>query len=72
MFSIIARVTYDEIWSGSEKFEIVSCFPQVLHFVGLVASPKQDSTGDSYFYTEQDLPHMINPLEAKLGQSLRV
>ena len=44
---------------------------QVLHFVGLLTLPKQDSADKSYYYTEQDLPHMINPLEAKLGQSLR-
>jgi hypothetical protein len=39
----------------------------VLHYFGLVMSPKKDGSRESYFYTEQDLPHMINPLEAKLG-----
>ena len=38
---------------------------QVLYFIGIGRKPKQ---GDGfYYYQEQDLPHIINPLESKLG-----
>ena len=30
--------------------------------------PKKDSKTGEFFYTEQDLPHMITPLESKLGE----
>lgn len=49
------------------SFTTVSVTSQVLHFVGLVSMPRKDSTDNSFFYTEQDLPRLINPLEAKLG-----
>ncbi|XP_070212014.1 GPI transamidase component PIG-S-like isoform X1 [Littorina saxatilis] len=49
------------------NFSDISVASQVLHYVGLVASPKKDSSEKFHFYTEQDLPRMINPLEAKLG-----
>lgn len=40
-------------------------FFQVLYLVSLGGKPKK---GDNFFYyTEQDLPHIINPLETKLG-----
>ncbi|KAL8570340.1 hypothetical protein ACOMHN_035758 [Nucella lapillus] len=48
-------------------FTAVSVTSQVLHFVGLVATPRKDSADNTFFYTEHDLPHLINPLEAKLG-----
>ena len=39
---------------------------QVLYFVSLGGKPKK---GENYFYYEErDLPHVINPLESKLGK----
>ncbi|XP_076461379.1 GPI-anchor transamidase component PIGS-like [Babylonia areolata] len=48
-------------------FTSISVTSQVLHYVGLVATPRKDVSQNVYFYREQDLPLMINPLEAKLG-----
>ncbi|KAH9515259.1 hypothetical protein Btru_014016 [Bulinus truncatus] len=44
------------------KFFVTS---QVLYFISLGGKPKKKD--DFYFYSEQDLPHVINPLETKLG-----
>nr|KAG5714377.1 hypothetical protein BaRGS_018594 [Batillaria attramentaria] len=61
-------VTYlDPFLNKLENFTTLSVTSQVLHFVGLVTAPKKHSSGGSYYYTEQDLPHLINPLESKLG-----
>ncbi|XP_061171873.1 GPI transamidase component PIG-S-like [Saccostrea echinata] len=40
---------------------------QMIFFTGLRRKPKKDSEGSGYYYEEKDLPHTINPLEAKLG-----
>ena len=45
------------------NFLIIS--KQVLHYSGVVLQPKHD--GEINFLTVEDLPHMINPIEAKLG-----
>lgn len=39
---------------------------QVLYFSGLVIRPQ--SKNGEYHFRPEDLPHMINPLETKLGQ----
>lgn len=49
------------------NFTTISVTSQVLYYFGLVVSPHKASTGSTYYYNEQDLPHIINPLEAKLG-----
>ncbi|CAL1533662.1 unnamed protein product [Lymnaea stagnalis] len=47
---------------GYTKFSVAS---QILYFISLGGKPKK---GDNfYYYSEQDLPHVINPLESKLG-----
>ena len=38
---------------------------QVLYFTQLQTKPKKENKEN--FFTSKDLPHMINPLEAKLG-----
>ncbi|XP_025096224.1 GPI transamidase component PIG-S-like [Pomacea canaliculata] len=48
------------------NFTTVHLTSQVLYYAGLVTRPHKGDNG-SYFYTEQDLPLMINPLETKLG-----
>ncbi|XP_048746599.2 GPI transamidase component PIG-S-like [Ostrea edulis] len=40
---------------------------QMIFFTGLRRKPKKDSKSQGYYYEEVDLPHTINPLEAKLG-----
>ncbi|KAK3095640.1 hypothetical protein FSP39_017048 [Pinctada imbricata] len=40
---------------------------QVIYFTGLYKRPKKDSKLGEFYYTEKDLPLLINPLEAKLG-----
>jgi hypothetical protein len=39
----------------------------MIFFTGLRRKPKKDSKSSSYYYEEIDLPHTINPLEARLG-----
>ncbi|CAG5134746.1 unnamed protein product, partial [Candidula unifasciata] len=47
------------------EYTSISVTSQVLYLVSLGGKPKK---GDNfYYYTEQDLPHIINPLETKLG-----
>ncbi|BFY97511.1 hypothetical protein BsWGS_00551 [Bradybaena similaris] len=47
------------------EYTSISVTSQVLYLVSLGGRPKK---GDNFFYyTEQDLPHIINPLETKLG-----
>ncbi|XP_071090185.1 GPI transamidase component PIG-S-like [Haliotis cracherodii] len=53
--------------SKLDAFADFTLTSQVLYFTGLVRRPQRNTvTGDS-FYTEQDLPHLITPLESKLG-----
>ncbi|XP_062591394.1 GPI transamidase component PIG-S-like [Saccostrea cucullata] len=40
---------------------------QMIFFTGLRRKPKKGSEDSGYYYEEKDLPHTINPLEAKLG-----
>lgn len=40
---------------------------QVLHYSSLRINPKKD--GEVYYLHYDDLPHMINPIEGKLGMS---
>lgn len=56
---------FDPLLNKLANFTSVSVTSQVLHYVGLVISPTRK--GNDSYYTEQDLPHLINPLESKLG-----
>ncbi|XP_035824543.1 GPI transamidase component PIG-S isoform X2 [Aplysia californica] len=48
-----------------DEYIDISISSQVLYFIGIGGRPKK---GDGfYFFQEQDLPHIINPLESKLG-----
>ena len=38
---------------------------QVLHYSSIKINPRKD--GNSFYLPHDDLPHMINPIEAKLG-----
>ncbi|XP_041368806.1 GPI transamidase component PIG-S-like isoform X2 [Gigantopelta aegis] len=53
--------------SKLDKYANISVTSQVLFFTGLVVRPQKDAKTGEFFYTEQDLPHMITPLESKLG-----
>ena len=39
---------------------------QVLHYSSIQINPRKD--GESFYLPYDDLPHMINPIEAKLGK----
>ncbi|KAI8792513.1 GPI transamidase component PIG-S [Biomphalaria glabrata] len=48
-----------------EEYTQISVTSQILYLVSLGGKPKNND--GFYFYSEQDLPHVINPLETKLG-----
>lgn len=53
-----------------DKYTKISVKSQVLYFTKLLTKPKRDWQGekpDEFYFTKTELPHMINPLEAKLG-----
>lgn len=54
-----------------DKYTKISIKSQVLYFTKLLTKPKRDwqkhDDEDEYYFTKTELPHMINPLEAKLG-----
>ncbi|KAJ7333914.1 hypothetical protein OS493_016008 [Desmophyllum pertusum] len=41
---------------------------QILHYSGIKINPRKD--GESFYLSYDDLPHMINPIEAKLGSHI--
>lgn len=43
---------------------------QVLYFTGLSIKPKHNGEDDSYRVSQNALPLVINPVEAKLGEIL--
>ncbi|XP_064613350.1 GPI transamidase component PIG-S-like [Liolophura sinensis] len=50
-----------------EKYARLHINSQVLYYTGLVRQPRRDKGNNCYYYTAADLPHIINPLETKLG-----
>ncbi|RUS81540.1 hypothetical protein EGW08_010710, partial [Elysia chlorotica] len=55
----------DPLFTSLEEYTKFSVTSQVLYFVSLGGKPRK---GENYFYYEErDLPHVINPLESKLG-----
>ncbi|KAJ8321784.1 hypothetical protein KUTeg_000255, partial [Tegillarca granosa] len=50
-----------------EQYADFNVKSQVLFFTGLLRRPKKVPDLEEFHYTEKDLPHVINPLEAKLG-----
>ncbi|KAK3762447.1 hypothetical protein RRG08_009836 [Elysia crispata] len=55
----------DPLFASLEEYTKFSVTSQVLYFVSLGGRPRK---GENYFYYEErDLPHVINPLESKLG-----
>ncbi|XP_062511336.1 GPI transamidase component PIG-S-like [Corticium candelabrum] len=40
---------------------------QILRYVSLGVNPKLDSKENLYYLTQHDLPHIINPVESRLG-----
>ncbi|XP_060076892.1 GPI transamidase component PIG-S-like [Ylistrum balloti] len=49
------------------KYAEINVKSQVLYFTGFLKRMKRDSKKQAFLYTDKDLPHVINPLEAKLG-----
>lgn len=49
------------------SYEFSYIYLKVLFFTGLLRRPKRVQESEEFHYTEKDLPHIINPLEAKLG-----
>ncbi|XP_033756605.1 GPI transamidase component PIG-S-like [Pecten maximus] len=50
-----------------DKYAKINVKSQVLYFTGFLKRMKRDSKKEAFLYTAKDLPHVINPLEAKLG-----
>ncbi|CAH3192240.1 unnamed protein product [Porites evermanni] len=46
----------------------ISVDSQVLHYSSIQINPRKD--GESFYLPYDDLPHMINPIEAKLGSHI--
>lgn len=44
-------------------------YTQVLHYSNIKLNPRKD--GNSFYLPYDDLPHMINPVEAKLGMWIK-
>lgn len=55
----------EPLLSSLDQYTKFSVTSQVLYFVSLGGKSKRD--GDYFYYEEKDLPHVINPLESKLG-----
>lgn len=61
------KVYLDPFLQQLEKYAKVNVKSQVLYFTGFLKRMKRDNKKEAFLYTDQDLPHVINPLEAKLG-----
>ncbi|KAL4231706.1 hypothetical protein ACF0H5_009282 [Mactra antiquata] len=56
---------FDPLIEMMRNYTEINVKSQMLYFTKLQTKPKKDSTG--FYFTMKELPHMINPLEAKLG-----
>ncbi|XP_045189708.2 GPI transamidase component PIG-S-like [Mercenaria mercenaria] len=59
------NVYLDPFVKTMANFTDINIKSQVLFFTKLQTKPKKEN--NEFFFTSKDLPHMINPLEAKLG-----
>lgn len=50
-----------------DRYADIKVKSQVLYFTGFLRKLKKDKKREAFLYTAKDLPHVINPLEAKLG-----
>ncbi|OWF35994.1 GPI transamidase component PIG-S-like [Mizuhopecten yessoensis] len=50
-----------------QRYAKINVQSQVLYFTGFLKRMRRDDGKQAYLYTDKDLPHVINPLEAKLG-----
>ncbi|XP_060573029.1 GPI transamidase component PIG-S-like [Ruditapes philippinarum] len=55
----------DPFVKSMSNYTDINIKSQVLYFTKLQTKPKKENK--EYIFTSKDLPHMINPLEAKLG-----
>ncbi|KAJ8311108.1 hypothetical protein KUTeg_011340 [Tegillarca granosa] len=61
------KVYLEPLIKQLEQYADFNVKSQVLFFTGLLRRPKKVPDLEEFHYTEKDLPHVINPLEAKLG-----
>ncbi|NP_001279117.1 GPI transamidase component PIG-S [Callorhinchus milii] len=69
----IERGLRDYVQPFLDKLAFVANFSvssQVLYYVVLGVTPRYDKASSSFTLTEDSLPHVINPVEAKLGSSV--
>ncbi len=52
-----------------ESYTEITVKSQYLHSIGLSVRPKQDEANRRFTYTEETLPHLINPIEGYLSES---
>lgn len=45
---------------------------QILYYAVLGVNPRFDSASSSYYLAAHSLPHVINPVESRLGELLRL
>lgn len=51
---------------------LISCpSPQILYYAALGVTPRYDVPSSSYVLSVHSLPHVINPVEARLGKQER-
>jgi hypothetical protein len=55
-------------------YKITPCFfaPQILYYAVLGVNPRFDPASSSYYLAMHSLPHVINPVESRLGELLRI
>lgn len=53
-----------------ETFTEITVKSQYIHYIGLSVRPQKDDQNKRFTYTEENLPHLINPIEGHLGQKL--
>lgn len=46
--------------------------PQILYYAMLGVNPRFDPASSSYYLASHSLPHVINPVESRLGELLRM